>query len=328
MIRHIQLFQSGSFDPYYNLAVEQYLLEHVEPGSCILYLWQNQNTVVIGRNQNAWKECRTTLLEQEGGHLARRLSGGGAVFHDLGNLNFTFLIPTEDYDVRRQLSVICRACQEMGIPAEASGRNDVLADGRKFSGNAFYQSGSRSYHHGTLLVDVDMERMGRYLSPSKAKLQTKGVASVRSRVVNLREFVPGLTCQEMGRRMAAAFEAVYGLQAERLSPDSLDTHIIEALCRRNGSWEWLYGSKLPFTFTCEDRFAWGDIQIQLLSEQGTVRQARIYSDSMEWDLAPRLERALTGCRFALADLQAAVRTALGQGETAHDLCRLLEEQEI
>ena len=168
MIQQLKLYEGQSFDPQLNLAVEEYLLQTVEPDCCILYLWQNQNTVVIGRNQNAWKECRTTLLEEEGGHLARRLSGGGAVFHDLGNLNFTFLVPTDCYDLEKQLSVIQLACRSFGIEAVRSGRNDILAEGRKFSGNAFYQSGGRSYHHGTLLVDVDMTRMSRYLNPSKA----------------------------------------------------------------------------------------------------------------------------------------------------------------
>ena len=118
MIKTIRLYESSSHDPYYNLAVEQHLLETVTANTCILYLWQNQNTVVIGKNQNAWKECRTTLLEQEGGHLARRLSGGGAVFHDLGNLNFTFLVPQADYDLDRQLTVIQEAVRSLDIQAD------------------------------------------------------------------------------------------------------------------------------------------------------------------------------------------------------------------
>ena len=153
----------------------------------------------------------SALLEAEGGHLARRLSGGGAVFHDLGNLNFTFLVPAEDYDVARQLAVIAEACRSLGIGTETSGRNDLLADGRKFSGNAFYQSGTNHYHHGTLLVDVDTERMGRYLSPSQAKLAAKGVSSVRSRVVNLRELRRDLTIPMLREALTGAFSQVYGL---------------------------------------------------------------------------------------------------------------------
>ena len=183
MIQTIRVYHGKSYDPHFNLAVEKHLLDRVAPGECILYLWQNQNTVVIGRNQNAWAECRTTLLESEGGKLARRLSGGGAVFHDVGNLNFTFLVRDEDYDVDRQLSVIQAACALAGIATEKSGRNDVLAEGRKFSGNAFYHHAGHAYHHGTLMVDVDKDKLGRYLSPPKAKLEAKGVASVRSRVV-------------------------------------------------------------------------------------------------------------------------------------------------
>ena len=297
MINRIKLYESNSFDPYLNLATEQYLMETVEEDACILFLWQNQNTVVIGKNQNAWKECRTTLLNEEGGVLARRLSGGGAVFHDLGNLNFTFLVPQAEYDLDRQFSVIAEAVSLLGLQAERSGRNDVLIQGRKFSGNAFFKHDGKAYHHGTLLVDVDMDKLGRYLNPSKAKLQAKGVDSVRSRVVNLTELNPQITIASMKDAMTRAFAKVYDRPMTVITDKDFDHAAIEALRQRNASWEWNYGQKLPFTAELEARFPWGCVQLCMQVENGMVTGAKIYSDAMDWQLPERMEALLTGARF-------------------------------
>ena len=320
MIDKLWIYEGQSYDPHYNLAVEEYLLESVEPGQCVLYLWQNRNTVVIGRNQNPWKECRTTLLEQEGGHLARRLSGGGAVFHDLGNLNFTFLMCLEDYSVPRQMEVIRSAVASLGIPAEVSGRNDILAQGRKFSGNAFYKNGRQAYHHGTLLVAADMEKLGRYLHPSRAKLKAKGVESVRSRVVNLQELNPAVTVDSLKKALQEAFSNVYGLPVEALPSAWLDETAIGQLTQRNRSWQWNYGQKLPFTFECEDRFSWGEVQVQLQIEHGIIQNAKLYSDCLEEDMIPQWEMRLTGCRFEGQSLKAALSN---ETQEARDLLKLL-----
>ncbi len=298
MIRKIKLFEGDCFDPYYNLAIEQYLMETVEEDTCILYLWQNANTVVIGRNQNAWKECRTALLEEEGGRLARRLSGGGAVFHDLGNLNFTFLMPQADYDLDKQMQVIQNAVESCGIHTERSGRNDILAEGQKFSGNAFYKNGRQAYHHGTLLVDVDKEKLGRYLSPSKKKLQSKGVASVRSRVVNLKELNSELTVNKLKTALKTAFSQVYGTRADSILKSQLDQNVILQLQQRNGSWEWNYGREIPFTYEHEHRFEWGEVHIKAQVENGIIKQIKVYSDSMDWEVSPKLEENLIGSRFS------------------------------
>ena len=326
MIKQIKLYESNSFDPYLNLATEQYLMETVEEDACILFLWQNQNTVVIGKNQNAWKECRTTLLTQEGGSLARRLSGGGAVFHDLGNLNFTFLLPQAEYDLDRQFSVIIEAMNILGIKAERSGRNDVLSEGRKFSGNAFYKNGKQAYHHGTLLVDVDMDKLSRYLNPSKAKLQAKGVDSVRSRVVNLKDLNPSITIDTLKTAMVHGFEKVFALPCSRLDDAMLDMDAIEALRSRNASWEWNYGQKLPFTVELEARFSWGGLQVCLQIENGTIQTAKVYSDAMDWSVAPKLEAALYGCRFTKEDLTACVKGL--RTEYDQDICDLICSQEL
>ncbi len=324
MIGRIAIYESEGFDPHRNLAIEQHLLETVLGGCCLLYLWQNERTVVIGRNQNAWAECRTTQLFGDGGRLARRLSGGGAVYHDRGNLNFTFLMREEDYDLSRQLSVIRRACAICGIETELSGRNDVLASGRKFSGNAFYHHEGRAYHHGTLLIDVDADAMGRYLSPSKAKLEAKGVESVRSRVVNLSELNPAITVDALKAAMKQAFREVYDLPL--CPPPVPDEARIGELTSHYASDAWLFGQKLPFTLRCEQRFPWGGIELQLFVDRGVITDAAVYTDDMDPETAPKLRKALIGCPFSLAAMKSRIVTE--NLPHARDIIQMLTEQEI
>ena len=327
MIQRLYVCQCRDTDPYQNIALEKYLLESLKPGDCVLYLWQNKNTVVIGRNQNAWAECRTTLLEQEGGKMARRLSGGGAVFHDLGNLNFTFLVGKDNYDLDKQLSVIIRACELAGIHAEKSGRNDLLAEGCKFSGNAFYSNKTHAYHHGTLLIDVDMDKLSRYLSPSKAKLESKGVASVRSRVINLKELSPTLTVPLLEKYMEDAFCRVYGLTAEPIVFSAESWQQIDASARELAGWQWLYGQKLPFSVSLEDRFPWGSIQLQLQVASGKIAGVRVYSDAMQWQLSENVEKALLGLPFSTDAMCKALTNGL-DAVIAADLCGLITRSEL
>ena len=292
MIRKLLYLCTDNTDPYHNLALEQYLTDTVPADICILYLWQNRHTVVIGRNQNAWQECRTALLEQDGGKLSRRLSGGGAVYHDMGNLNFTFSLPTAEYDLHRQQRVIVEACRSLGIEASFSGRNDILAAGRKFSGNSFYHHNGCSFHNGTLLVSVDMANLGKYLTPSQRKLQSKGVASVPSRVVNLSELHPGLRISQMQQAMAQAFADVYGLPVTTITESQLDASEIEARRMRFASYDWIYGRAQPFPFSCGARYPWGEITLELQVEEGVCRDAAVYTDSMDAEFAAPLAEAL------------------------------------
>ena len=282
-------------DPWYNLALEEHLLNTVRPGECTFYLWQNQNTVVIGKNQNAWKECRTYLLEQDGGKLARRSSGGGAVFHDLGNLNFTFVMERQDYDLHRQLRVILNAVNSFGLRAEFSGRNDLILDGAKFSGNAFLQRAAASLHHGTLLLNVDMSKLGKYLQVSPEKMQAKGIQSVRSRVTNLCEHA-AITLEDMQNALIQSFSDEYAVP-EILSPSELDTQAIDQLYQRYSSWEWLYGKTPKFDITLDTRFVWGGVEMGLSLTQGKIESCRVFSDAMDQAFIENLSPALCGCTF-------------------------------
>lgn len=313
MITELHTYTSKHIDPYRNIAIEEFLTMHTQEQECILYLWQNQHTVVIGRNQNCWKECRINALEEDGGHLARRLSGGGAVYHDLGNLNFTFCVRENNYDVDRQLEVIVRAVRMLGLEAEKTGRNDITVQDRKFSGNAFYRSNGFCYHHGTLLVDADLTALSRYLNVSREKLQTKGVDSVRARVVNLRALNPEITVEALRRQMVAAFEQVYGLRAQPFPEKRLDLEAIVEGERKFASWDWKYGRRLPFQYRMYRRFSWGDIELQFQVNRGLVQEISAYSDSMEHALVARLPGLWRGCRYEEQALRRALEAA---GDTA------------
>ena len=328
MIQKIQIITTSNTDPYENLALEEYLMDTVEPGTCILYLWQNRQTVVIGQNQNAWQECKVKELEEDGGFLARRLSGGGAVFHDLGNLNFTFLLPRSEYDVARQSDVIVQAVRSFGLAAERSGRNDILVDGRKFSGNAYFKRGANAYHHGTLLIHVDMANLSRYLNVPADKLRSKGVRSVVSRVANLQEFNPDSTVDAMKERLVWAMGQVYGTQPQPVDEQKLDRARIQALAQRNASWEWRLGRKLPFDTSFSARFPWGGVTVQLSVESGLVHRAQVYSDAMDSAFIQALPQALEGHRFSARELAQAVEPLLpeaGQQELGFEADRAMAQ---
>ena len=297
MITQASFLQTKETNPYKNLALEEHLLLHCREEECILYLWQNRHTVVIGRNQNCWKECNVNLLEQEDGFLVRRLSGGGAVYHDLGNLNFTFLVRKENYDVARQMQCIVRAMEILGIHAEISGRNDATVDGRKFSGNAFYETGGFCYHHGTLLMRVDTGKMARYLNVSNDKLQSKGVTSVKSRVANLCEFRPDITIPMLSCAMKQAFKETYQLPVLPLQSGRLDPEALLLRQQHFSSWDWKYGRTIPFQQEFRHRFSWGDIQLQLEVNEGRICQANVFTDSMDPNWASVFSNALTGLPY-------------------------------
>lgn len=313
MAKSTKIVESGENDPWYNLALEEYLLQQVGEGEIILYLWQNQNTVVIGRNQNAWKECRCQLLEREGGKLARRLSGGGAVFHDIGNLNFTFIMDKKLYNLEKQLQVILSAVRNLGIEAGFSGRNDLEVAGKKFSGNAFYFSEKTAYHHGTILIDVDVNKLTKYLQVSREKIISKGIDSVRSRVINLKELEPELNIDMMKKALSTSFLSYYLKEDIRevtrpclYLPSRLPG--LRELYRKYSSWEWSFGKSPQFDMNISNRFEWGGIELGFSLKDGIIKEASIYSDVMETELISLLAEKLKGKNYKLMDIIMAIES--------------------
>ena len=328
MITKLNYYRSPQTVPYWNLGMEAFLLESVPKNACTLYLWQNRRTVVVGKNQNCWAECRIGNLEEDGGYLVRRLSEGGSVYHDEQNLNFTFLVNEEDYDVERQLEVILQAVRSFGLDARKTGRNDITIDDRKFSGNAFYKSGGKCYHHGTLLVDVDTHAMSRYLNVSADKLQSKGVASVKARVVNLKELCPDITIPVLCGALVDAFGQVYGFRPEPIQEGSIDFARVKELEARFASWDWRFGRNVPFSWQAQGRFPWGGVEIQLSVEKGCVIDAMVYSDAIEGNFIASIPPLITGCKFDATSLSQALSFASASEEETilADIRQLIEEE--
>lgn len=292
-----QVIISNQHDPFLNRAVESYLVDHQGDGVITLYLWKNQQTVVIGYNQNPYSECNVQLLLDEGGHLMRRGTGGGAVYHDLGNINFSFIVGKKDYDVKRQLSVIQDALLTYGLPTDISGRNDLTFQGRKFSGNAFSRGTHNNLHHGTILIKTDGEKMRRYLTVNQAKLMKNGVRSVASRIINLSEVAPELTSENITQPLIQSFEKVYGdvpvmLDFEALARDPY----VQAIRKKISSYEFLFSKWEHFKTSKRAQFPWGGVEIALHIDEahGLIKDLQIASDCLDTDIIGQVEQLLRG----------------------------------
>ena len=224
--------------------------------------------------------------------MARRLSGGGAVFHDLGNLNFTFIMDRAQYDLEKQLRVILEAAKKFNINAEFSGRNDITVEGRKFSGNAFYFEHDKAYHHGTILINVDIHKLSAYLQISKEKIASKGVDSVQARVGNLSTFQPGISIGSMKEALIESFKELYGNNLAVPFSVYGTSYDLQELYLKYSSWEWLYGKTPSFDIVMETRFSWGGIELGLSLKNGLITEAKIYSDAMNSHLIDQIALVL------------------------------------
>ncbi len=289
-------FVSETRDAYENLATDEFFLNALGENDMMMYLYVNDPAVIFGRNQNPYAECNLNRLNADGVRPVRRVSGGGCVYHDLGNLNFSFICDKNIYDERRQTGIILDTLKRLGADAGVSGRNDIEIDGRKFSGNAYCSRGMNKQRHGTLLVDSDLTVFDKYLNAPAMKLAAKGVKSVRARVCNLSEYIDGLTVEKLSRALLDGYLTEFSCAREYAFSAS-DRNDISDILARVKSREWIFGETPAFDYSIENRFSWGMTQICLSVENGRITAARVFTDSLDASLPERLEPLFMGLEF-------------------------------
>ncbi len=269
----------SSTNPHYNLAVEEYLF--LTSQEEVFLLWQNSPTVVIGKNQNANVEINREVLDSCGVKIARRITGGGAVYHDLGNLNYSFITPnatTSGIDFEYFTRPIIKALSKMGVEVRLSGRNDLeTVDGLKISGSAQHRIKDRVLHHGTLLFSSDLSFMGKVLTPDREKLKSKAVKSVKKRVCNVKELCSITSVKEFISSLKTFIISEFNptLMAEPKNAD------IDALYARNSSYEWLFPQKTMlsnYQKTASKRYDFGRVEISLEFDNEVIKKAKITGD--------------------------------------------------
>lgn len=287
--------ETHSQDPSYNLAFEEYVQAHRREGNYLI-LWQNKNAVIIGRNQNAEAEIHRDFVDSRNISVIRRNTGGGAVYHDLGNLNYSFITDAGDVSQRSAglfTEPVVSALKHLGLDASASGRNDILVSGCKVSGTAQYLMKGRILHHGTLLFDSDLSVVAGALNPDPTKFQSKSVKSVRSRVGNIRRFLPeDMTLTQFWDYLKTALSD--SLVPTQLTEEELAE--VKALQQaKYATWEWNFGKSPRYAQICRRRFPGGLLEIHMNVSQGNITQLRIFGDFLALTPVTPLENALIGC---------------------------------
>jgi lipoate-protein ligase A len=297
---------NNEHDPAINLALEEYVLRHSQPGEDLVLFYINEPSIIIGRHQNTIEEINADYVQQHNLHVVRRLSGGGAVYHDLGNLNFSFIT---DYQAdnfsnfRKFTEPVVRTLIKLGVNAEMSGRNDILVDERKVSGNAQYISASRMVSHGTLLFNSDLSHVADALHVHENKFASKAVKSVRSRVANISEFLPRPIEIEDFKKLLLDTYFEGSTEIRNLPLTNLDWNNVHALAdTRYRTWEWNYGKSPEFNIEKRQRFSGGEIIARLNVKGGVIQSIKFYGDYFSESTPEELESLFTNLRFTREEL--------------------------
>lgn len=298
-VNDIYIIDTTNTNPYINLAMEEYLYEHFIEGTAILFLWQNANTIVIGQNQSAYSQCEISEVKKAGTHIARRRSGGGAVYHDLGNLNYTFISQNKPKVCADNFNIIVQMLKDVGLDAEFSGRNDILIDGKKVSGNAFLCDDKKMCHHGTLLVDSDQDMMYRLLRIDNEKWKDKGIKSAKGRTENLKHYLPNVSVDLLKDLLKKEFCSFYSGATIHEGADKqsslFDKEELEKLVKKYSSREWIFEKQFEENLHIQKRFNWGQITILMNIRKNIIEEIAFLSDAMDTaiieNITQRLEKA-------------------------------------
>lgn len=298
----MELISNHDFtDPRVNLALEEYCLRHKELTGDYLLFYINEPSIIIGRNQNTIEEINADYVRENGVHVVRRVSGGGAVYHDLGNLNFSFLTRYARsffHNFRKFTEPVIAALGAMGVAAELTGRNDILAGGRKISGNAQYASGDRMLSHGTLLLDSRLESVVAALNVTDEKITSKGLKSIRSRVANIAEFLESpISMADFKARLVESIFAPLGGVRERTLAEADWKAVHQLAAEKYGSWDWNFGRSPAYNIQRVHRFPFGQIDARIDVAKGRIQDIRIFGDFIGMGEIAELEDRLRGAIY-------------------------------
>ncbi len=291
----------GITDPRINLAIEEYALKHLNIDETYLLFYINRPSIIIGRNQNTIEEINSDYVDEKGITVVRRLSGGGAVYHDLGNLNFSFITKDDGdsfHNFKKFTQPVVETLEKLGIHAELSGRNDILAEGKKISGNAMFSTKGRMFSHGTLLFQSEMDHIVSALKVKKDKIESKGIKSIRSRVGNIADFLKEpMSVEEFRSFLLQNIFKDTGKVTEYVLTETDWEKIHEISEDRYQNWGWNYGKSPKFNLQNSHRFPVGSVDIRLEVNRGIIENCKIYGDFFGVGEVADIERKLTGSRY-------------------------------
>ncbi len=329
MIQKTSCMLARSSAPCRNLAIQKHLMDTLPDSTAILFLSRSQRAVTVGRNQNPWYECDVEPFLESGGIITRRLTGGGSFYQDEGTLHFSLILPKTDFHAQLQLTLATHAAQALGIAVQPGPGATLTTGGRIFCTNAFYKAGSTALHNGAILFNPDWDAMGSALLPGGKRYKGQQRPALSSLYTGITDHNPDATLDHMIESLCRAFAAAYSCRPVWLDEQMLDESTLQKDAQSFADPEWVYPEALPYNFSVDEAFPWGNITVLLWREGGVIRAARIFSDAMEAALFDRIQYALTGCPYLIGAIGTRFQQRLGLIkdprllQIAGDVCKLI-----